>query len=85
MKGRTIPRYKVPKRILKSADRCSYRYSCLETGKCGDHPMCSVDHVFGIVFLETKLPAECNYRVICDGKQMCMCPVRGFIAENYGD
>ncbi len=47
--------------------------------------MCSVDHVFGIVFLETKLPAECNYRVICDGKQMCMCPVRGFIAENYGD
>lgn len=77
--------YTVPKRILKSADRCTHRYSCLQTGRCGSRPMCAVDHVFGIVFLQTKEPAECTYRFACDGKQMCMCPVRGFIAETYGE
>jgi len=47
--------------------------------------MCSTEHVLGIVFLETKLPAECTYRAVSDDKQMCMCPVRSFIAETYGD
>jgi hypothetical protein len=71
--------------MLKSADRCAHRHSCLDTGKCGDQTMCSVGHVFGIVFLQTELPAQCTYRVMSDGKQMCMCPVRSFIAETYGD
>lgn len=78
-------KYAVPRKIVKSASRCEHRHSCLKTGRCGERPMCPADHVFGVVFLKAAAEAECSYRTRSDGRPLCLCPVRGFIAQACGE
>ena len=78
-------KFKVPEKVIQQADRCSHKHSCLETGKCGERPMCQVKSSLNhqISFLETEESAACNCRILFGGKQLCMCPVRTFICEHY--
>ena len=77
--------FKVPEKVIQQADRCGHGHSCLETGKCGSHPLCKVDSSLSgqISFLNTKDLVVCSYRILFGGRQLCMCPVRTFIFEHY--
>jgi len=77
--------FKVPEKVIQLAGRCASDHSCIETGKCGDRPMCGVDGTLShqISFLNTDKPVVCNYRILFGGQQLCMCPVRTFIFEHY--
>ena len=77
--------FKVPDQVIQQADRCAHKHSCLEAGKCGSRPLCTVESSLNrqISFLNTKESAICNYQILFGGKQLCMCPVRTFIFEHY--
>ncbi len=79
--------FTIPDRVVQLADRCAYKHSCIETGTCGDRPLCKVESTLNhqISFLDTEKSAVCNYRILFGGKQLCMCPVRTFIFEHYGE
>ena len=81
-----MSRFQVPDKVLKLADRCACKHSCIETGKCGERPMCEVENSLNrqISFLKTEKSAACNHRILFGGRQLCMCPVRTFIFEHYG-
>ena len=78
-------RFQVPDKVIRQADRCSHKHSCIETGKCGGRSMCKIEGTLNhqISFLATDEPASCNYRIFFGGQQLCMCPVRTFIFEHY--
>lgn len=79
-------KYSVPESVIEETAACPYSFSCLETGQCGDRPMCSVDYAIpdNILFLKTEAPADCPYRwPFGINRQVCKCPVRYFIWRRY--
>ena len=81
-----MSRFIVPEKVIQLADRCAHKHSCIETGMCGDQSMCEVESGLNhrISFLKTEESSPCNHRIHFGGKQLCMCPVRTFIFEHYG-
>lgn len=79
-------KYSISQQILKKAVYCKHDFSCLETGKYCDRQMCKVDYADGenVLFLETKEPANCEYRVSFGCSQVCTCPVCYAIHTKYG-
>ena len=80
-----MSRFIVPEKVIQLADRCAHKHSCIETGRCGDRPMCKIESTLNrqISFLDTDESTSCNYRILFGGQQLCMCPVRTFIFEHY--
>jgi len=82
-----MSRFIVPERVIQQADRCVHKNSCVENGTCGDRPLCRVESALShqISFLKTEKLEVCNYRLNFGGRELCMCPVRTFIFEHYGE
>ena len=79
------PMFTVPD-AAKDATHCPHNFSCLETAKCGERPLCEVEYAVpeNILFLTAKAPATCPYRwTFGAGKQVCKCPVRYAIYKLY--
>jgi len=77
-------KFEVPEDILEKTKKCSYKVSCLETGCCGDHPMCEIERskVEFVSFLKTKKPVNCSYRIVFGGSQVCLCPTHFYIHKH---
>ena len=73
--------HSVPNDIKNRATKCKHNYSCLETGQCGDRPLCSVEQRDGenVLILETNKSKSCPYRLDFGGRQLCTCPVHFYI------
>ncbi len=74
-------KFTVPDEILKKTTKCSYDFSCLTTGKCGNLIMCKVDRRFDKNMLYIKASKDtngvsCPYKYTCGTKQgyICTCP-----------
>jgi hypothetical protein len=76
-------KYQVPDSVIKQTTKCEHNFSCLETGKCGDKPMCKVDYADGdnVTFLQDKEDAFCSYRVPFGFSQVCTCPTHYAIQQ----
>lgn len=76
----------VPAAIMASCSHCEHEFSCLETGRCGERPMCKVADADGknVLFLKDKGHASCSYRVSFGGGQICACPVHYAIFHLHG-
>lgn len=70
--------FDVPEAILKQADKCSHGHSCLQTGQCGDSPMCDVETAHGDRVLCVRRDGwpGCAYHLEFGGARYCVCPVR---------
>ena len=62
--------------ILNATTKCPHSFSCLESGKCGEHNMCVVSNAIEpyILDLKSKEPENCAYRVCFGSNQFCSCP-----------
>lgn len=73
----------IDKKTLDATTKCEHKFSCIETGKCGDRPMCEMDYRNGepVTFLKTRESASCTYRLAFTDRQVCMCPTRFAIGK----
>jgi hypothetical protein len=71
----------VPSEILKATTKCPYSFSCLESGKGGEHKMCEVSYADKnyVLVLKSKEPEKCPYRVDFGYCQLCECPTHSTI------
>jgi len=69
--------FSVSEKILKKTTKCQHEYSCLETGRCGDGPMCAVEMTHGVDVLCVHSPdwPACQYHLDFGGARFCVCPV----------
>ena len=78
--------FTVPKNILHETQKCLNDFSCLISGNCGQKNMCPVEYANGknVLFLETKDPDSCEYRLPFGYRQqICTCPTRFSIHSQY--
>lgn len=68
--------FDVSDQVGRETARCEHSHACLETGLCGNKPMCEVDYADGqnVLFLKTKDQASCAYRLSFGDGQVCTCP-----------
>lgn len=62
------------------AVKCPYGVTCIETGKCAERNMCSIERSVGenILFIKDDGTAfSCPYKVGFGFSHFCSCPVRG--------
>ena len=80
-------KFTVSEQVLKETTMCETNFSCLESGQCGDKPMCEVAYANGqnLLFLKTKDSFNCLYRVPFGYSQVCRCPARFAIHKKYGE
>lgn len=66
-----------PDEILAAGTKCPANFSCQQSSQCGDRKMCDVKSVGGanVLFLHTKEPMPCPYRLRFGARQTCTCPV----------
>jgi hypothetical protein len=79
MGGRRIHTvFSVPAEILQKATKCRNNFSCLQTGQCGDNPMCAVEtaHNEDVLCVRTADWPDCPYHMEFGGARFCVCPVR---------
>ena len=67
---------KVPEDILTQTTKCRHDFSCLKAQNCENHETCKIEYVDGhnILFLMSREPAECPYRMAFGHRQICTCP-----------
>lgn len=73
--------FEVPAKVLQQAGKCCHGHSCLQTGRCGDNPMCEVESAHGenvVCVLAAGWPS-CSYHLDFGGARYCVCPVRNSI------
>lgn len=66
-------------KLLKAmAQRCPHQMSCIETGKCGEHPLCEVEACLGnnVLSLKNRRPPDCCFGVSTQRGDLCCCPQR---------
>jgi len=70
--------FSVPAAILKQTAKCRHEFSCLQTGQCGDNPMCDVDtvHSDNVLCVSAAGWPTCSYHLDFGGARFCVCPVR---------
>ena len=70
--------FSVAAEILAKTTKCRHDYSCLQTGRCGDGPMCAVETVHAEDVLCVRAPdwPDCSYHLEFGGARFCVCPVR---------
>ena len=71
--------------IKKATTKCKHDFSCLESGQCGDRPLCdSHSDGSGVLFLKTKEHLACPYRTSFGERRLCACPTHAAIVGKYG-
>jgi hypothetical protein len=85
MKGR-LEVLKVAAETIKNTTKCRHDYSCLETGQCGDSPMCDVEtrHGENVLCVRAADWRDCPYHLDFGGAKFCVCPVRCAIYRQQG-
>ena len=70
--------FSVPAEILRKTTKCSHDFSCLQTGQCGDNPMCDVQtaHSDNVLCVSAADWPKCPYHLDFGGARFCVCPVR---------
>lgn len=70
--------FKVPAQAIKKTSKCRQNFSCLETGQCGDNPMCEVEttHSETVLCVSAAGRPDCPYHLDFGGAKFCVCPVR---------
>lgn len=76
----------VPVALLKQATKCRDSHSCLQTGQCGDSPMCEVEtaHAENVLCVRSANWPKCAYHLDFGGARFCVCPVRCAIYQQQG-
>ncbi len=78
--------FDVPAAILELATKCRHRFSCLQSGQCGDSPMCDVEATHGknVLCVQAAGWPGCDYHLDFGGARFCVCPVRCAIHLQHG-
>jgi len=78
--------FTVPADAIKNTTRCRHNFSCLESGQCGDSPMCEVQTTHGENVLRVRAVhwPGCEYHLDFGGARFCVCPVRCAIHKQQG-
>ena len=76
-------RYAVGKEIVEQARDCKHGHACLQEGRCGYGDKCRVEQIDGqnVLFLASKEPFPCPYRLSFGGRLLCVCPVHYALAK----
>jgi hypothetical protein len=65
----------VSEQTKKKTERCENNFSCLESGTCGDNPLCAVrEQTPGLLTIKIRGPITCPYLMNYGKEQFCMCP-----------
>lgn len=66
----------VPDATLEETTQCPLDFVCLSTGECGVSDKCTVDYANGenVLFLTSKEPVSCPYRIHFAHGLLCTCP-----------
>lgn len=70
-------KYTVSEQVKQATTKCDHNFSCLETGKCGKNPMCTVLATNGANVLHLAAddtPRCCAYRLQFGNGSLCVCP-----------
>ena len=69
--------FEVPAAILEQTTKCRHDFSCLQTGQCGDRPMCDVERAHGekVLCVSSADWPRCAYHLDFGGARFCVCPV----------
>ena len=78
-----MKKHEVPESVLAEAKDCPYEISCVSTGKCGDRELCEIESANGknVLFLTSKEPAQCLFRVLFADGLLCACPVHYWLYQ----
>jgi hypothetical protein len=76
--GGIRPVFEVAAEIIEQTTKCKHDFSCLQTGRCGDSPMCDVESAHGDNVLCVRYAdwPQCSYHLDFGGASFCVCPVR---------
>ncbi len=78
-------KFTVSEQVKKETVKCKYNFSCLESGMCGDNPLCVVHQEMpGLLTLKAEGPVDCPYLTPFGNAQFCTCPVHLAIIKKYG-
>jgi len=74
----------VPPELLKKTIKCTYNFSCLDTGHCGDLIDCIVKYPVGqeALILTSHKHVTCPYRINFGHVMICQCPVHYYLYTN---
>ena len=75
--------FEVAAAVLEKTTKCRHGFSCLQTGQCGDNPMCDVESAHGedVLCVRTADWPQCPYHLDFGGARFCVCPVRSAIHQ----
>ena len=82
-------KYNIPQNIL-DVTYCTYEFSCLTVGNCGERQLCEIDYTCGqhITVLKTEAGQQalndCQYALEYNDEVICRCPVRYYLYQKYG-
>lgn len=77
--------FSVSEETKKKTTKCKHDFSCLESGQCGDKPLCAVRlDGASVLYLETKGPVSCTYQISYGNCLLCMCPTHYALKMKYG-
>ena len=79
-------RHEVSQRVRNETTKCPHGVACLETGKCGDRPLCEVAYADGhcILTLKSRDYRSCPYCVPFGYVVFCRCPVHSELYRQSG-
>jgi hypothetical protein len=75
----------VPDIVKKAALQCPHSLSCIETGRCGDRPLCDVAYADGgeSLVLASHERRACPYCTTTEHGHACVCPVHCHLNSRY--
>jgi len=75
----------IPESVLEETKMCPRDFACLATGRCGDPDKCEVSHANGrnVLFLTSKDPLSCPYRISFADSLVCRCPTHYAIHQRW--
>ena len=70
--------FDIPAAVIEQTTKCGHDYSCLQTGLCGENPMCGVETAHGenVLCVQAANWLKCSYHLDFGGARFCVCPVR---------
>lgn len=78
-------KYSVAEDVKKKTTMCSHEFTCLESGLCGDRPLCEVSQETpGVLFVKQTDLFVCPYCRDFGGARYCACPTHMAIVKKYG-
>ena len=78
-------KFNISIKVLQETTKCPNNFSCLISGQIENSVGCKVQWAgsYNVLFLQSKEPLTCSYKLPFGEGQICKCPTRFAIYKKY--